>query len=155
MPSSRRPRQPPATETITIAYSGDANDQPSSVEFPLTVGQAAATLGLSDLNFTYDGSPHAAVVTTSPAGLSGVTVTYAQNGVAVTNPTQAGDYTVTATLDNPNYTATAVTGTLVIGQATPTLTWADPGEHHRRVLHWAPPSSTRSPPSTACRCRVC
>ncbi len=79
------------------------------------------------MSFTYDGSPHAAVVTTSPGGLSGVTVTYAQNGVAVTNPTQAGDYTVTATLDNPNYTAPAVTGTLVIGQATPTLTWADPG----------------------------
>ena len=37
-----------------------------------------------------------------------------------------GDYTVTATLDNPNYTAPAATGTLVIGQATPTLTWADP-----------------------------
>ncbi len=52
--------------------------------------------------------------------------------MAVANPTQAGDYTVTATLDNPNYTAPAVTGTLVIGQATPTLTWADPGEHHRR-----------------------
>ena len=114
-------------ETITIAYGGDANDQPSSVEFPLTVGKAAATLGLSNLSFTYDGSPHTAVVTTSPAGLSGVTVAYAQNGVAVTDPTRAGDYTVTATLNNPNYTAPAVTGILVIGQATPTLTWADPG----------------------------
>ena len=76
------------TETITVAYSGD--DQPSSVAFPLTVGQAAATLDLGDLSVTYDGSPHAAVVTTSPAGLSGVTVTYSQNGVAVANPTQAG-----------------------------------------------------------------
>ena len=42
------------------------------------------------------------------------------------DPTQAGNYTVTATLDNPDYTATAVTGTLVIGQATPTITWAVP-----------------------------
>ena len=113
------------TETITVTYSGD--DQASSVAFPLTVGQAAATLGLGNLSFTYDGSPHAAVVTSSPAGLSGVTVTYSQNGVAVADPTQAGDYTVTATLDNPDYTATAATGTLVIGQATPTLTWAVPG----------------------------
>jgi hypothetical protein len=111
-------------ETITVAYSGD--DQPSSVELPLTIGKAAATLGLSNLSFTYDGSPHAAIVTTNPGGLSGVTVTYAQNGVAVTNPTRAGAYTVTATLDNSNYTATAATGTLLIGQATPTLTWADP-----------------------------
>ena len=118
--SRRRPRRSrsPMAATRTIS--------PAASQFPLTVGQAAATLGLSDLNFTYDGSPHTAVVTTSPAGLSGVTVTYTQNGVAVTDPTQAGDYTVTATLDNPNYTAPAVTGTLVIGQATPTLTWADP-----------------------------
>ncbi|HKI16621.1 MAG TPA: MBG domain-containing protein, partial [Isosphaeraceae bacterium] len=113
-------------ETITITYGGDAYDQPSSVPFHLTVGQAAATLGLGNLSFTYNGSPHIAVVTTSPAGLSGVTVTYVQNGVAVTNPTQAGDYTVTATLDNPDYTAPAVAEPLVIGQATPTLTWADP-----------------------------
>ena len=43
------------------------------------------------------------------------------------DPTQAGQYTVTATLNNPDYTATAVTGTLIIGQATPTITWAVPG----------------------------
>ena len=43
------------------------------------------------------------------------------------DPTRAGQYTVTATLNNPDYTATAVTGTLVIGQATPTITWAVPG----------------------------
>ena len=64
------------TETITVAYGGD--DQPSSVEFPLTVGQAAATLDLGGLNVTYDGSPHAAVVSTSPGGLSGVTLTYSR-----------------------------------------------------------------------------
>ena len=39
---------------------------------------------------------------------------------------QAGSYTVTATLDNPDYTAPAATGTLVIGQATPTITWSAP-----------------------------
>ena len=76
------------TETITVAYSGD--DQPSSIAFPLTVGQAAATLGLGDLSFTYDGSPHAAVVTSSPAGLSGVTITYSLNGVAVSRPDPGG-----------------------------------------------------------------
>src|SRR5271157_3496104 len=114
-------------ETITIIYSGDAFDQPSKLAFSLTVGQAATTLGLGNLSVTYNGSPHTAVVTTTPGGLAGVTVTYTQNGVAVTNPTRAGDYTVTANLDNPNYTAPPVTGTLIVGQATPTLTWADPG----------------------------
>jgi hypothetical protein len=112
------------TETITAIYSGD--DQPSSVEFPLTVTPAVATLALGGLDDTYDGTPHAAVVSTSPGGLSSVTLTYSQNGVAVADPTRAGRYTVTATLDNPDYNATPVTGTLVIGQASPTITWADP-----------------------------
>jgi hypothetical protein len=87
---------------------------------------APATLSISNLSFTYDGSSHTAVVTTNPPGLSGVTITYTQNGVAVTSPTHAGDYTVTATLNNPNYTAPVATATLVIDQATPTLTWSDP-----------------------------
>ncbi len=120
---------PPAAgaETISVTYSGDPYDQPSSVPFQLTVGQAAARLGLGNLSFTYDGLSRTAVVTTSPGGLAGVVVAYTQHGVVVTNPTQAGDYTVTAILENPDYTAPAVTGTLVIGPATPTLTWADPG----------------------------
>ena len=57
------------TETITVTYSGD--DQPSSVEFPLTVARAAATLDLGGLGVTYDGSPHAAVVSTSPVRTRG------------------------------------------------------------------------------------
>ena len=67
-------------------------------------------------------------VTTSPADLTGVTVTYTQDNVAVAAPTAAGSYTVTATLDNPNYTATNATGTLVINQATPTITWSNPAD---------------------------
>jgi hypothetical protein len=109
------------SQTFTIAYRGDSTDQPSSTTFSLTVSPAAATLGLSGLSFTYDGSPHAATVSTNPAGLSGVSVTYTQNGAAVGTPTQAGTYAVTATLDNPDYTAQPVTGTLVIDQATATL----------------------------------
>jgi len=129
--SAQLPITPSAagTETFTLAYGGDASagDQPSSVEFQLTVGKAAATLSLGNLSFTYNGSPHSAVVTTTPAGLSGVTVSYTENGKAVTNPTHAGDYTVTATLNNSDYTAPPVPpGTLVINQATPTITWADP-----------------------------
>ena len=109
------------TETVTIAYGGDTNDQPSSTQISLTIGKAAATLSLSNLSGTYDALPEDAVVTTDPAGLSGVVLAYAQNGVAVTNPIQAGDYTVTATLNNPNYDAPAVTGTLVISPASATL----------------------------------
>jgi hypothetical protein len=46
--------------------------------------------------------------------------------VAVAAPTEGGSYTVTATLANPNYTAPAATGNLVIGPVSPTLTWAGP-----------------------------
>ena len=41
----------------------------------------------------------AAVVTTTPADLPGVSMVYTQNGVPVAQPIQAGTYTVTATLD--------------------------------------------------------
>ena len=147
---------PPAAggQTITVTYGGDANDQPSNVEFSLTVAKALATLELSNLSFTYNGAPQSAVVTTIPGGLPGVMLTYSQNGVAVSNPTHAGEYTVTATLNNSNYTAQGVTGTMIIGQATPILTWAQPDN----IIVGTPlarPSSMRAPPSAACRCRAC
>src|SRR5213078_3108005 len=71
---------PPATGTLVIAL-------------------ANATLSLSNLNQTYDGSPKPATLTTNPAGLSGVTVTY--DG-STTAPTNAGSYAVVASLSNPN-----------------------------------------------------
>ncbi len=114
------------SETIKVSYQGDAIDQPSSITYVLTISQAAATLSLSNLSATYDESAHAATVTTNPPGISGVSVVYSQNGTAVSSPTQAGSYSVTATLNNANYTATPASGTLVIAQAVPTLSWTNP-----------------------------
>jgi hypothetical protein len=118
--------QPGANYTLVITASGSSAEQTTS---PITVtgtSKATATLSLSNLSFTYDGSPHTAVVTSNPAGLAGVTLSYTQNNVAVNNPTHAGDYTVIATLNNPDYIAQAAIGTLVITQATPVITWAAP-----------------------------
>src|SRR5439155_19884093 len=67
----------------------------------------------------YDGSPKPVTVTTSPAGLSGVSITY--NGSA-TAPTDIGSYSVVASLNNANYTASNATGTLTITKGTATLT---------------------------------
>jgi hypothetical protein len=89
-----------------------------------TLGQA--TLSLSGLNVTYNGLPHDATVATNPPGLAGVTVTYTKGGVNVAEPTQAGTYQVTATLSNPNYQATPVTGTFQINQVKPIVTWSAP-----------------------------
>lgn len=90
----------------------------------ITVTPASATLTLSNLTQVYDGTPKPVIVVTSPAGLSGVTVSY--NG-SPTVPTAAGTYTVLVTLVNSNYTASSVGGTLIISQASvPVLSWAIP-----------------------------
>jgi hypothetical protein len=115
-------------QTITVGYSGDARYQPNSVAYPLTVAPAPAVLTLGGLSAVFDGSPDTASVSTSPPGLPGVLITYTQGGIPVTNPLRAGSYTVTATLDNPDYTAAPATGTLVIAPATPTLAWATPAD---------------------------
>src|SRR5207237_10465873 len=71
------------------------------------------------LTQTYDASPKPATATTSPAGLSGVSITYDGSATA---PTNAGSYPVVASLTNANYTATNATGTLTINKATATIT---------------------------------
>lgn len=94
----------------TIALSGTG-----------TGGVTSATVTLGDLSQTYTGSPLPVSVSTTPAGLA-VRVTY--NGSA-TVPTAAGSYSVVATITDPNYSGSA-SGTLIIAQATPAVTWATP-----------------------------
>jgi hypothetical protein len=108
-----------------IGYTlvASSTDLTSATSDPFTVGKGTATLSLSNLSQTYDGSPKSVTVTTSPGGLSGVAVTY--NGSA-TVPTNAGSYAVVASLSNPDYTATDATGTLVIGPASSTTTVSCP-----------------------------
>ncbi|HEY3390579.1 MAG TPA: MBG domain-containing protein, partial [Prolixibacteraceae bacterium] len=83
-----------------------------------TVNKATAILTLSNLTRTYDGTAKSATVTTSPAGLTGVNITY--NG-STTLPINAGTYAVVASLTNANYTAANVTGNLVIGPKAATV----------------------------------
>jgi hypothetical protein len=107
-------------KTILATFAGDANyNENTSPSVPHQVNQATATLAITNISATYDGSPKSVTVTTSPSGLSGVSVSY--NGSA-TAPTDFGTYPVTATLDNPNYTATAATATLTISKAIATIT---------------------------------
>ncbi|MER2998982.1 MBG domain-containing protein [Pontibacter populi] len=95
----------------------------------LVIDKATATITLSDLSHTYDGSAKVASYVTTPAGLSGVTIAYAQGGTPVANPTDAGSYSVTATLVNDNYELAAandpVIGTLVIDRAIATIMLSD------------------------------
>ncbi|OGV67019.1 MAG: hypothetical protein A3K19_29635 [Lentisphaerae bacterium RIFOXYB12_FULL_65_16] len=101
------------TATITASQPGDANwNAAPDVPRVLTVAKAPATVTLSGLSHTYDGTSKTATVTTIPSGLA-VTVTYAGSGTA---PTQAGDYAVVATVNDANYQGLA-NGTLTIAKA--------------------------------------
>ncbi len=108
--------------TIAADQAGNANYEAApQVTQSFTIAKGAATLALSDLSHTYDGTPKSATVTTTPSGLTGVSVTYDGSATA---PTNAGSYAVVASLTNANYQATDATGTLVIAKATQTINFA-------------------------------
>ena len=110
--------------TITVMYMGGAPNFIASSGTLLggqNVKPAIASATLSGLAVTYDGTQKPVTVTTNPLGLSN-SVTY--NGLA-TAPTNAGSYNVAATITDPNYSG-STTATLVIGLATPVITWAAP-----------------------------
>jgi len=75
----------------------------------LVVNKAAATVFLTNLTQSYDGTPKAVTVTTTPEGLA-TAVTY--DG-SPTEPSATGSYAVVATVTDPNHEGTA-NGTLVI-----------------------------------------
>ncbi len=92
----------------------------SSVSTTTTVqAKLAATVTLSALSSTYSGSPIRASAKTNPEGLK-ISIAYSQAGEAVTSPTNAGTYEVTATIDDAQYQGTA-TGTLTIAKRNPTI----------------------------------
>jgi hypothetical protein len=99
-------------------FLGNANYNSATANAPIKINKAHATITLSNLHDTYDGNSHSATATTSPLGLSGVTLTYAGGS---TLPIHAGSYAVQATLDNQNYEASSANDTLVIDKANPTV----------------------------------
>ena len=101
----------PVTATVN-----DPNYQ-GSASGTFTISQAAAIVRLSNLSQSYDGTPKAVTVVTSPLGLS-VAVTY---NASPTPPTDAGSYAVSATVIDQNYHGSAI-GTLTTTQATTTTT---------------------------------
>lgn len=109
--------------STTFTPSDASNYNNATATVTLVVIPASATMTLSNLIQTYDGTPKPVTVITSPSNLSGVNITY--NGSS-TVPTNAGTYPVVATLTNANYTAPTVSGTLTINKANSILSWATP-----------------------------
>jgi hypothetical protein len=98
------------TVNLTASQAGDENHLAASdVVRSLAIAKASATVGISGLAQTYDGSIKPVTTTTTPSGLV-VSVTY--NGSA-TEPVAAGSYSVVATIDDSNHVGSN-TATLVI-----------------------------------------
>jgi hypothetical protein len=118
-----------------LAHFSSADPNYTDADSPagtLVINPAKPTVTVSGGPFTYDALPHEAGAAATGAGggpVSGsFTLTY--NGSAAA-PSQAGSYAVLATFTSAdaNYAAAATgTATLVISPATPTVTWADPGD---------------------------
>ena len=102
---------------VMLADTNFVGVAPASFMLTNQSATASIVLDASTLNATYDGNPHAATATTTPAGLA-YTVTY--NGSS-TAPINAGTYDVVATIDDPSYSG-STSGTLTISKKPETLT---------------------------------
>jgi len=111
-PISRNDCSNPLTQAERDFYTNPANIIGFAPPEKLT-----AIVSLSNLNQVYDGNPKPATITTDPTGLT-VDVTYNGSSIA---PTNAGTYTVVATVNDANYQGSA-TGTLTIAKAAATVT---------------------------------
>ena len=105
------------------SFSGGTNYNDASGTAHDVIGKATASVTLGSLAQTYDGTPRSATAVTTPPGLT-VLLTYNGSGTA---PTDAGSYTVVGTISDANYEGSS-TGTLVISQATITITWSNPAD---------------------------
>ncbi|HEY6010425.1 MAG TPA: MBG domain-containing protein, partial [Nitrospirota bacterium] len=107
---------------VVVGIVDDVNYQ-GIASGTLVINKATAAVTLGSLNQTYDGMQKSATATTSPSGLL---VDFTYDG-SPAMPTNAGSYTVVGTVVSPNYEG-SVSGTLVVNQATPVITWANPSE---------------------------
>jgi hypothetical protein len=95
--------------TVEASQGGDAHWVPASLSRSFTVTAAAATVSLSDLTQSYDGTPKRPTVQTTPSGLT-VALTFDGSAEA---PAEPGEYAVVATVSQALYAGTA-SGTLTI-----------------------------------------
>jgi len=91
--------------TVIASQSGDANyNAATSVQRSFTISKAGSTTAVTVADATYDGLPHGATATASGVGglSQSLAVTYSGRsatayGPSATAPTNAGDYTASAT----------------------------------------------------------
>jgi len=99
------------TATLTVT---DPNHVPLSLTAGITITPSTNHgITLAGGTFVYDGAPHGATVT-NPNGVAYALAYDSDDGNA---PVDAGDYTATLTITDPNYDGAPLTASIMIGQA--------------------------------------
>jgi alpha-tubulin suppressor-like RCC1 family protein len=110
--------------TLSAVQVGNPDyDASPATNISFSVSKALASVFLSNTNQTYDGSAKNVSVTTVPAGQT-VETTY---NSSATLPTNAGSYTVVATISEAMYQG-GTTGTLTISKASQTVNFENIGD---------------------------
>lgn len=112
------------TYNVHASFPGNANYNAASAIGTLVISKATTTLTFSNLSQTYTGAAITATATTNPAGLNGVSILYNGSSNA---PVNVGSYFVTASISNANYSASNVTGTLVVSKAQQSINFPEIG----------------------------
>ncbi len=106
--------------TIRASQSGDETRAPApDVNHTFNVAKATATVTLSGLSATYDGTPKPVSTATTPANLT-VGVTY--NGASLV-PSSPGSYAVAATIVDDNHQGGASDTLVILDSRTPLENW--------------------------------
>jgi uncharacterized repeat protein (TIGR01451 family) len=120
-PSSTPPSNA-GTYLATLTVNDADFEETTALTAAIAIDPATVTLTFGNLAHVYDTTAKAASVETSPAGVTGVSLSYAPDAA----PTNAGSYTVTASVSNPNYVLSGGnTATLVIAKATAQVSLSD------------------------------
>ena len=133
---------------LTFDQAGAPNyNAAPTVTLTTTAVKAVASLSMSNLNHTFDGSPKSPTVTTSPAGLPvDFTFTGSGSGSTSTPPTSAGSYIVVATVNDLNYQG-SVTDGLIISKAAASVSLGNLTQIY--TGHPLTPTATTTPPGLA------
>jgi hypothetical protein len=103
------PAAPTAVGSYAVVGTVSDNNYSCTGNGTLVISKIAASIALSGLTITFDGTGHAATATTTPAELA---VTFTYNG-SVIEPVLARTYAVVATINDARYQGTQ-TGSMVI-----------------------------------------
>lgn len=119
------------TYSITIVAPESENYNQASTTVQLVINSAEFSgLSFKDKTVNYNGKAQDVVLEGAPAGS---TIDYTINGQAGNSQTDAGTYTVTAKVTNPNYITKTMTVTLVIKKAYQQITFEEIGTVSREA----------------------